>query len=132
MGQVLAGVCVVIAALAVFMLVLVLVRSRAEVRRHQVQEGGDGSANIQAGRDFSAEDIERLQGYRAAGRVPRRRLRPGSPAIYDGLVRDADGERRDITSQGRTCCTTPPGTAHRGTCKNSQMRSGDPHFDVND
>jgi hypothetical protein len=87
MNEILAGACVVIAVLAASLLVLVLVRSREEFRRHQIQEGGDGPVNTQGG--------------------------------------------RDITSQ-RTCCSTLPGTAHRGTCKNSQMRSGDPNFDVND
>jgi hypothetical protein len=88
MNVVLTVACVVIGGLAVFMLALVLVRSRAEVRRHQVQEGGEGSVNIQA--------------------------------------------ERDITSQGRICCPTPPNTAHTGICKNSVMNTGEEWFFVND
>jgi len=88
MAVILAVASIVIGALAVLMLALVLVRSRAEVRRHQIQEGGEGSVNIQAG--------------------------------------------RDITSQRRVCCPTPPNTAHIGTCKNSMMNTGEEWFFIND
>jgi hypothetical protein len=51
-----------------------------------------------------------------------------SNSVYIAVLWVRDRE----LSEQRTCCGTPPGTSHEGTCPNSVMSTGELRFSVNE